>query len=387
MKIRFFKNMNTRKIIAGAAAFLLCGSLASSLAQSAAPPLPPGVQDVVRLVKGGLGDDVVLAQIKSTGAMYNLSADQILFLKDQGVSQNVIHALLGGSGANAVAAPVASPPPAPAPAPTPAPYATAPATPAPMPSEPAPPANGMSIDYFRSQLSPYGTWVDVPGTGLCWRPFAETSDPYWRPYFDQGHWVYTDNGWFWQSDYNWGDIVFHYGRWLRDPIGWVWAPGYDWAPAWVAWRNVDGYCGWAPLPPAAVFRVGVGLTFGGRVGVDLDFGLGPDMFTFVSYDHFWDHHLHEFLVPHDRVRLFWGHSVIMNGYRFDHGHIIVEGLGRDRIARLTHHDVRVEAAVIRDARIRGHLEAEHRIEIAPRGRDDHRDDHRDDRHDSRRDHH
>ena len=195
--------------------------------------------------------------------------------------------------------------------------------------------------------------MDVPGYGLCWRPSVEAGDPFWRPYCDHGHWVYTDDGWTWQSDYPWGNIAFHYGRWYRDSLGWVWVPGYNWAPAWVCWRQTDGYCGWAPLPPAAVYRAGVGLWFGGRVAVDVDFGLGPDDFTFVAYDHFWDYNLHGFLLPRERLRLVFGRSLIMNGYRLDHGRFVVEGIGRERMALLTHHDIRVERDFRHDAAPRG----------------------------------
>jgi len=185
-------------------------------------------------------------------------------------------------------------------------------------------------------------------------------DPYWRPYCDQGHWVYTAEGWLWQSDYPWGDIPFHYGRWSRDALGWVWVPGYDWAPAWVCWRHAEGYCGWAPLPPGAVFRAGVGLWFNGRLAVDVDFGLGAAMFTFVPYDRFWEHNLHAYFVPHERVQLFFGRSVIMNGYRLDHGRFVVEGLGRERVASLTRRDVRVEVVV------GGHGVIREREVVAPR---------------------
>jgi hypothetical protein len=167
-------------------------------------------------------------------------------------------------------------------------------------------------------------------------------NPYWRPYFDEGHWVYTAEGWYWQSDYPWGDIAFHYGRWQYTNIGWVWAPTYDWAPAWVCWRQADGYCGWAPLPPAAVFRPGVGLYYNGRLGVDIDFGLGITAFTFVPYNRFWEHDLHRFVIGRDRLEFVFGRSHISNGYRFDHGRFIVAGLGRERMAALTHHEIHEE---------------------------------------------
>lgn len=365
-----------------AAGLVLQTATLNGTAQTA-PSLPPGVQDVVKLVKAGLGDEVVLAHIRNTGASYTLSADQIIYIHDQGVSENVMKALLG-SGTAAPAAPSAPAPalapvaptpapmpatPPPAPAPATAMYAPAPTAPT-VPMAPAiPTAQPASLDSFRMQLAPYGTWMDVSGYGLCWRPSVAATDPYWRPYCDQGHWVYTADGWFWQSDYPWGDIAFHYGRWCRNSFGWLWVPGYDWAPAWVCWRQADGYCGWAPLPPGAVFRAGVGLTFGGHLAVDVDFGLGADMFTFVPYDRFWDHNLHAYLLPRERVGIFFGRSVIMNGYRLDHGRFVVEGIGRERMATLTHHDVRVDI-VVEHGGGRGHEEFDRRG-----GRDDHRDRH------------
>jgi hypothetical protein len=299
-----------------------------------AQSLPPGVQDVVKLVKAGLSEDVVLAQIQHNGAFYNLSTDQIIYLHDQGVTQSEIKALMGSGGSAAPTAPAA----APALQFAPPPAAEPPVVTAPMTAAPGSP----SLDSFRGQLAPYGTWVDVPDYGLCWRPNAEDTNPAWQPYFDQGHWAYTADGWAWQSDYPWGDIAFHYGRWLRHRMGWVWVPGYDWAPAWVCWRHADGYCGWAPLPPGAVYKAGVGLWFGGHVAVNVDFGLAPEAFTFVAYDHFWDHNLHPFLLPHARFDFVFRHSLVMNGYRLDHGRFVIEGLGREHIAAWTHHDVRIE---------------------------------------------
>lgn len=213
------------------------------------------------------------------------------------------------------------------------------AAPAPVPAvEPVTP----TLDYFQSQLAPYGNWETVPGYGLCWQPAV---NPGWRPYYDGGNWTYSDDGWYWQSDYPWGDIAFHYGRWAYTATGWVWVPGYDYAPAWVVWRHndADGYVGWAPLPPGAVFADG-GWAFNGvRVGVDFDFNLGAGFFTFVGYDHFWDHDFRQFTVPHDRLAQVYRRSVFENHYRMDHGRFINEGLNRDRMATFTHHDIRPKA--------------------------------------------
>ena len=78
------------------------------------------------------------------------------------------------------------------------------------------------------------------------------------------------------------------------------------------------------------------------VALDVDFGLGIDAFTFVAYDHFWDLDCRPFLLPRERLELVFHGSRIVNGYRVDHGRFVIEGLGHDHMAVLTHRDVRVE---------------------------------------------
>ena len=73
------------------------------------------------------------------------------------------------------------------------------------------------------------------------------------PYATSGHWILTEYGWTWISDFGWGWAPFHYGRWLAlAGRGWCWMPGTTWGPAWVSWRAGGGYVGWAPLPPRGV---------------------------------------------------------------------------------------------------------------------------------------
>lgn len=100
---------------------------------------------------------------------------------------------------------------------------------------------------FIQPLSTYGTWVDVAPYGRCWHPNRVAGD--WQPYA-YGQWVWTDAGWYWQSDEPWGWATCHYGSWINAPnYGWCWIPGTQWAPAWVTWRQSDDYVGWAPCGP------------------------------------------------------------------------------------------------------------------------------------------
>src|SRR5579862_3973022 len=96
-------------------------------AQSAPATTSPNVQEVVKLSKAHLSDDVILAYIKNSGVSYTLGADDVLYLNAQGVSQPVISALLQ-----------AQPPAAQAPVPPPAQPLSPPTAAVQQPSTPAP---------------------------------------------------------------------------------------------------------------------------------------------------------------------------------------------------------------------------------------------------------
>jgi hypothetical protein len=105
------------------------------------------------------------------------------------------------------------------------------------------------LEEFKNVLTPHGRWLET-SFGNCWQPFVITNTAEWRPYLHGGKWTFSDKGMFWQSDYSWGSVAYHYGNWARDPkAGWVWIPGTQWAPNWVAWRISPRYLGWSPLPP------------------------------------------------------------------------------------------------------------------------------------------
>lgn len=106
---------------------------------------------------------------------------------------------------------------------------------------------------FEAALRPYGRWIDDPSFGRIWKPDPERVGADFVPYATGGHWLLTEYGFTWESDWEWGWAPFHYGRWIRlAGEGWVWVPGALWSPAWVAWRAGRTYAGWAPLPPRGV---------------------------------------------------------------------------------------------------------------------------------------
>jgi len=110
-----------------------------------------------------------------------------------------------------------------------------------------------AYQQFESTLSPYGSWQDVPDYGHVWVPSATAVGYDFEPYSTGGHFVMSDYGWTWVSDWDWGWAPFHYGRWMVvGGYGWCWLPGTHWGPAWVHWRWGGGYVGWAPMGPRGV---------------------------------------------------------------------------------------------------------------------------------------
>lgn len=66
-------------------------------------------QAVVALTSAGLGDEAIIAKIRASTANYDLSTDQIIALKKQGVSSAVIAAMLTAANPTAAASTAAAP--------------------------------------------------------------------------------------------------------------------------------------------------------------------------------------------------------------------------------------------------------------------------------------
>jgi hypothetical protein len=140
----------------------------------------------------------------------------------------------------------------------------------------------VSVGMNFSELDEYGEWVHVKGLGRVWQPDAEEG---WRP-FMYGRWVYSNDGWLWDSDEPFGWIVCHYGNWYEDEErGWVWVPGNEWSPARVEWYVTDNEIAWAPkFPPGHHHRFSrvnwmfcpIGFFGAGEMRSHLEFRLHPE---------------------------------------------------------------------------------------------------------------
>jgi hypothetical protein len=326
-------------------------------------------EKIIKLTESNLDEKVILAFVQQTSARFELEADEIVYLSDVGVPSTVIAAMLKHDGddptkAEHLTAIANTENIQPAiPANTNLPSALAQAQP-----QNAPPVQGQAIEvttnyvpnqqvviqqappqtvvveqqptvvysepetvnYFYDSLSPYGSWFYASDYGWCWQPTVAVIDHGWRPYGPRGHWVWTDAGWYWSSDYTWGWAPFHYGRWqMAGARGWIWLPDRTWGPSWVTWRSSGDYCGWAPLPPHAVFRPGIGFTYFGRgVDVSFGFGLGYDAFCFAPVGRFHNRHVYDYCLPRHEVITVFPHSHVANRWEFrNDGHEWVNRAG------------------------------------------------------------
>ena len=276
----------------------------------------------IKLADSGVEEEVLLSYVQNTATPFHLGPDEIIFLNDIGIPPTVVTAMLEHDSvlkqrmAEAVAAWDASSDavgveqyagggPAYSILPDAPPFDEVIPVDYPVDSyEPAPePEPSGGVSYFYDSLAPYGTWMDVEGYGKCWQPSVVVINKSWRPYCDRGRWIYSDSGWYWNSDYSWGWAPFHYGRWFNHTkMGWCWTPDTVWAPSWVSWRYSNDYCGWAPLPPRACYT-GSGFTYYGRtVTANFSFGLGADCYTFIPFNRFHERHVSRHAVHRDQAK-------------------------------------------------------------------------------------
>jgi hypothetical protein len=168
----------------------------------------------------------------------------------------------------------------------------------------------VSFDVAYSNLNEHGTWLVSAQYGHVWQPREYTQD--WNPYYD-GHWVYTDLGWAWVSDYEWGSIPYHYGTWYSDPdAGWVWVPGRTWAPSWVVFRTGPDYIGWAPVPP------------GFSIGLSLNMGASSN-FVFVSSHDFLAPRVRMSVIPRARESVYINNTTVVNNIVVQNNVVINRG--------------------------------------------------------------
>jgi hypothetical protein len=347
---------SSKTLIALAVAVAVAAAYETGANEQPIPPppatdgvLPAGIQpgspvaEVVKLVQSGVDVDVIQTYISNCPSGFNLDADKIIVLTDAGLSSELINAMFAHDQAVKATFPSAVPPE------PPANQQPESATEPPVVAEDTSASDGaaqapqeITVNYFYNNLAPYGSWVALDGYGYCWRPNVTVYNSCWRPYCDRGRWVYTDCGWYWNSDCAWG-ATFHYGRWFCHPgFGWCWWPDTVWAPSWVTWRSCyNNYCGWAPLPPYTAYQQGIGFCYrGNNVAVNFGFGLGANSYTFVSYGNICQPHPRNHCLPQNQVNQVYHQSTVVNDYTYNDRHRIENrGISPTAFAGSTRHPI------------------------------------------------
>jgi hypothetical protein len=187
----------------------------------------------------------------------------------------------------------------------------------------------LDISYAYDYLAPFGDWVNMDPYGYVWVP--RHMGYRWRPYSD-GRWAWTDYGWTWMDNSEWGGIPFHYGRWGMDnDIGWYWVPGTTWGPAWVTWRSNDMYMGWAPLPPGVDLRAGMDFA-------SLRIDIPGSSWVFIDGPHFLDPDINSYVLPYERNVTIVNNTTIYNNYGFKGDRFVNDGVGMAHIRSFTGRD-------------------------------------------------
>ncbi len=147
---------------------------ATASAGQTAPQLSYGVSQIVQLSKAKVGDDTIINYIHNSGSSYGLDANQIVYLKQQGVSDAVINTMLSQPQPTQPAAPVAAP----------AANATATATIITQPADTSVPASTVYIipdtqtyNYYAYSYRPYSPYYYA---GYCYPRYGYA---YCGPYY------------------------------------------------------------------------------------------------------------------------------------------------------------------------------------------------------------
>src|SRR5215472_2962379 len=204
---------------------------------ASAPAFSPNVAEVVRLTQSGLGEDVVIGFVGNSKSVYKLSSNDIIALKDAGVSGPVIAAMLNHDTwlQNAPPPPPSSQQKLYAPAPS-----TAPGQPTPnsssisqaptVPNAPtitsAPGGSSNAAAQGQPGSTPPATVVEQspPPPQVEVMPVAPGPNYYWVP----GYWTWNGT-WVWVGGRYavrpWHGAVWVGGHWSHHGRSYVWVGG------------------------------------------------------------------------------------------------------------------------------------------------------------------
>jgi hypothetical protein len=187
-------------------------SVAPAPAPSDAAPvrLPYGVEDVLKLSHAQISDDIIQNYVQSSGNIYNLTPNEIVYLRNQGVSDRVVAAMLNQR--KQVSESVAQNAPAPAPAPSSANTAAA----APTYNYAAAPTDAQPQPASAPTVAP-STVYTIPYPQATAAYYGYPYPAYYSPYYSGGYY----GGGYWGPGISlgfafgsgWGHSGGHWGGW------------------------------------------------------------------------------------------------------------------------------------------------------------------------------
>jgi len=89
-----FLALNLTAVLVLAARNVAAQDSTASAAQTAPVQLSYGVSEIIQLSQANVSEDTIVNYIQNSGSSYGLDANQIVYLKQQGVSDNVINTML-----------------------------------------------------------------------------------------------------------------------------------------------------------------------------------------------------------------------------------------------------------------------------------------------------
>jgi hypothetical protein len=204
-------SFSTRFLAASAAALLvpLSGWAQATTPEETAPApaagstpakLPYGVEDVLKLSRAKVNEDVVLSFVHNSGTIYNLSPTDIVYLKEHGVSDRVLNEMLTQRqrAATTIAGP--SPLAAPEPEAAPPPDASAAVNPQPAPVYDQPPPQTQLAPTASGPSSVYVIPYPTPARPYYYGYYYPYYGPYYYGYYRPAYRYGYGHGW-------------HYGYW------------------------------------------------------------------------------------------------------------------------------------------------------------------------------
>jgi hypothetical protein len=177
-------------------------AIVTSGAPAAGTQLGYGATQILQLAQARVGDDTIITYIRNSGNSYNLNADQIIYLRQQGVSSAVVNTMLSQPAAAML-------PPLPA---TPAP---APVSDSQSAYASAPPARPSIVGPSVSAIDP--TAAAAAATTYYYYP------PYYYPCYGYSYPAYHYYGWYpgvsvslgWRGGWGGGWHGGFHGGWHR----------------------------------------------------------------------------------------------------------------------------------------------------------------------------